>query len=83
MNVETIPPNWLRVEWTRPLRTCSECGSEKNATGWRKNQDRHYFLCEQCGPQQMQPARAPVPPAGPVMALKRRGRPPGSRNKRK
>jgi hypothetical protein len=79
-----IPKGWLLVEWTRPLRTCSECKSAGHAEGWRNETDRNLFLCTRCGPAEIARKRKPkvVETAEPVPAeaSKRRGRPAGSKN---
>lgn len=84
-----IPKGWLLVEWSRPLRTCSECKSAGHSEGWRSDTDRNYFLCVKCGPAEIarrrkprekrEEERDPVPDATP----KRRGRQAGSKSVRR
>ena len=79
-----IPKGWLLVEWSRPLRTCSECRSTGHSEGWRNETDRNFFLCAKCGPAEIAKKRKPrvVEAVEPVAteAPKRRGRPVGSKN---
>lgn len=87
ITVDEIPKGWLLVEWSRPLRECSECHSVGHSEGWRQEQNRDYFLCARCGPAKITHSRKPreVKPEAdrdPVPVLpKRRGRPMGSKNK--
>lgn len=88
ISVDEIPKGWLLVEWSRPLRECSECHTAGHSEGWRQEQNRNYFLCAECGPAKIkhtrkpreekpEVSRDPVPEPGP----KRRGRPVGSKNR--
>ena len=89
ITVDEIPKGWLLVEWSRPLRECSECHTPGHSEGWRQEQNRDYFLCAQCGPAKITRSRKPrevTPEADrdPVPVLpKRRGRPVGSKNRAK
>jgi predicted RNA-binding Zn-ribbon protein involved in translation (DUF1610 family) len=85
-----IPQGWVQVTWSNPTRTCSQCGSQGNETGWRldHDRDRGHFLCPSCGPEGGKKERRPHPVVKEVnhegtVHTCRRGRPVGSKNKSK
>lgn len=85
MTEELIPKGWAICEWRNPPFKCSGCGKGGFVSGW-KQLDSGNYCCDRCGPTPDKPVRVPKVVQNVARAsepLKRRGRPPGSKNRAK